>query len=164
MHSGQRSRAGFTLIEILVVIGLIAVLAGVVLVALNPSRQFAQARNSERTANVTAILNAIGARVAENKGTFEGEFEAAGEDYECPSLATSTELRIASSGAGTVDLSCLTPTYIPARLPFDPSASGAHWTDAEDYDTGYTVEEDEFGRFVVSAPGAELDEEISVTR
>lgn len=164
MHSGRSSRAGFTLIEILVVIGLIAVLAGVVLVALNPSRQFAQARNSERTANVTAILNAIGARVAENKGTFAGEFTAAGEVYECPDIATSTVLKIASSGSNTIDLSCLTPTYIPARVPFDPSAPGAHWTAAHDYDTGYTVEEDEFGRYVVSAPSAELGEEISVTR
>ncbi|MBP6860534.1 MAG: type II secretion system protein [Candidatus Pacebacteria bacterium] len=164
MRNPRDSRAGFTLIEILVVIGLIAVLAGVVLVALNPSRQFAQARNTERTANVTALLNAIGARVAENKGTFAGEFTAAGETYECPSIATSTMFRIASDGSATIDLSCLTPTYIPARLPFDPSATGAHWTDAGDYDTGYTVEVDEFGRYIVAAPSAELEEEISVTR
>lgn len=158
------ARAGFTLIEILVVIGLLAVLAGVVLVALNPGRQFAQARNTERTSGVMTILNAIGARVADNAGVFAGEFEAAGETYECPELAAGTEYTIASTGAGTVDLSCLTPTYVPARMPFDPSATGAHWTSASDYDTGYTVEADSFGRFVVRAPGAELGEEISVTR
>lgn len=160
----MKNSSGFTLIEILVVIGLLAVLAGVVLIALNPGRQFAQARNTERTAGVTSILNAIGARVADNKGVFAGEFEAGGEDYECPALAAGTTYRIASGGTGTIDLSCLTPTYIPARLPFDPSATDAHWTSVADYDTGYEVEADEFGRFVVSAPSAELGETITITR
>ena len=50
---------GFTLIEILVVIGMLAILTTVVLVAVNPLRQFAQARNSQRQSNVAAILNAV---------------------------------------------------------------------------------------------------------
>src|SRR3989338_3325065 len=73
-QSGPASTAarqgGFTLIEILVVIGIIAVLAAVVIIAINPARQFAQARNSQRTANVNAILNAIGQNLADNKGVF----------------------------------------------------------------------------------------------
>ena len=55
----QRRTGGFTLIEILVVIGLIAILAAVVLIAINPGRQFSQAHNSQRTSNVETILNAI---------------------------------------------------------------------------------------------------------
>ena len=66
----NKNKKGFTLIEILVVIGIIAVLAAVVLVAVNPARQFKLARDSQRVSNVTAILNAVGQDIAEHKGLF----------------------------------------------------------------------------------------------
>ncbi|HVW71945.1 MAG TPA: prepilin-type N-terminal cleavage/methylation domain-containing protein [Candidatus Paceibacterota bacterium] len=160
-----RLKRAFTLIEVLVVIGIIAILAGIVLVALNPGRQFATARNSERVSNTTTILNAVGQRIADNKGVFDGTFTVGTDTYTCPALTAGTEYDITSvAGAGKVDLSCLTPTYIPAALPFDPSAPGAHWTSAADYDTGYHVLMDSAGRYTVSAPSAELGEAISVTR
>ncbi|KKU11008.1 MAG: hypothetical protein UX14_C0005G0022, partial [Parcubacteria group bacterium GW2011_GWF1_45_5] len=61
----MKARKGFTLIELLIVIGIIVLLAGVVIIALNPARQFALARNSQRWSNVNAILNAVGQRMAE---------------------------------------------------------------------------------------------------
>jgi type IV pilus assembly protein PilA len=152
--------SGFTLIEILVVIGIVAALAAIVIVAINPARQFAQARNSQRQSNVNTILNAVGQRLADNKGVF------AGGTPNCPALTAGIKYRIASvtpTVVGDIDLSCLTPTYIPAALPFDPNAVGARFVSASDYNTEYRIELDAQGRYTVSAPGALNETAISTT-
>jgi len=138
----------------LVVIGIIAILAGVVIVALNPARQFAQARNTQRWSNVNAILNAVGQRMADNRGIFQTGC-AAGV---VPTVAT----RIATS---TYDVGpCLVPTYLPI-LPYDPSAAGASYVSTSSYNTEYWISRDATtGRVTVFASSAELGENITVSR
>lgn len=147
-------RRGFTLIEILVVIGIIAVLAAVVLVAINPARQFKLARDSQRVSNVNALLNSISQNIAEHRGVFY----CGPNPLALPAVAT-----VVKSDAGGFDLApCAVPAYI-STLPFDPSASGAHYTSATDYDTGYVISQDTEGRVTASATG-EITPSISVTR
>ena len=152
---------GFTLIEILVVIGIIAILAVIVLIAINPGRQFAQSRNTQRTSNVNAILNAIGQNMADNKGVFT----CAGTSAAVLDSTDRIIKYVASPTAGATDLRpCLVPTYM-SELPYDPSAAGAHMTSATDYDTQYTVSQDATTkRITVKATTVELSQPISLTR
>lgn len=52
-------RSAFTLIELLLVIGIIAVLAGIVILAVNPSTQLLKAQDTKRTAHTREIKSAI---------------------------------------------------------------------------------------------------------
>jgi len=176
-------KKGFTLIEILVVIGIMAVLATIVIIAINPAKQFAQARNADRTAGVEAILNAVGQRLADNKGVFEGKFNVGddptttttveGTDYFCGKIPSNTATPVVFTSidtsnevVGNIDkesgkLGCLVPTYISA-LPKDPT-----W--AIGTNTLYTINKNSTGRISVCAPlGAEAvvpnSAEICITR
>lgn len=125
----KKNTAGFTLIELLVVIGIIGILAAVVLVAVNPGRQFASARDTQRRADLYGMTNAVYQYATENNGNV-------------PTAITGTPTHVGTSTG--VDLSTvLVPTYI-AAMPKDPS----NGTDA---DTQYIIFKNGSGRVVASA-------------
>ena len=122
--------AGFTLIELLVVIGIIGILAAVVIVAVNPARQFRASRDTGRRSDLYSLTNAIYQYAVENNGAIPNEIQT-----------TPTSL---GTDPGLIDLTDeLVPTFITA-IPFDPSTGN-------DADTGYTIGLDANGRVVASA-------------
>ena len=144
------NKKGFTLIEVLLVIVIIAILAAIVIVAINPARQISQSNNTQREANVKTIIDAVHQYAIDNRGTL-------------PTGITATATNV-GSGATDIDIcSFLVPTYI-AEMPFDPTATGAGYTDCTTYNTGYTIAVDANSRVTVAAPSAELSATISVTR
>ena len=134
----------------MLVVVIIAILAAIVIVAINPARQIAQANNTQRTADVKTILDAVHEYGIDNRGALPA--------------AITTTAGVIGSGATQVDVcTLLVPTYV-AAMPFDPNATGAHYTSCADYDTGYTIVRDASGRLTITATGAELSESIGVTR
>ena len=61
MHTNKnlKNNNGFTLIEILVTVGIFAILAGITIVGVNPARQISNTRNAQRVSAVANIQGAI---------------------------------------------------------------------------------------------------------
>ena len=144
-----RSQKGFTLIEILLVVAAIAILAGIVIVAINPGKQLGDTRNAQRKSDVNTILNAISQYSVDNNGVL-------------PAGITASSTEICATGAlscaGLVDLSALTLNgkYI-VSVPNEPQAVTANGA-------GYMVMRTAAGRITVSAQYPEQAAVITATR
>jgi len=155
-----RNNKGFTLLEILLVVAAIAILAGIVIVAINPNKQLGDTRNAQRRADVNTIMNAVYQYTIDNNGTLPSGIDStytsaqvlgtAGSGLDSTCTATTTV-------AAGVDLtSVLVPTYI-VGIPTDPSTGTAANTD-------YYIDKDANGRITVGSCDPEQSATISITR
>ena len=64
----KKIREGFTLIELILVIAIISILAVIVIFALNPSKQLAEAHNSVRWQAVNTFVKAVGQYQVDHAG------------------------------------------------------------------------------------------------
>lgn len=150
MKSLFRSQKGFTLIEILLVVAAIAILAGIVIVAINPAKQLGDTRNTQRRSDVNAILSASSQYALDNNGVL-------------PAGITTTPTEVCAftgvaNCTGRVDLGVLTVNskYITA-IPRDPQAANASGTE-------YWISRDVNGRLTVTASSSEQGAVITLTR
>ncbi len=163
----NKQKSGFTLIELLVVIGIIAILAAAVIIAVNPARQFGQARNTQRRTDVLAILNAVHQNAVDNRGNFDF---AGCETEQIPATAQPIARDDGDPLTDEYDIcDCIVPTYV-SLLPLDPTDGSGDQDDCSavpGYATGYEIVRDANGRITVSAPSASTEnpsETIKVTR
>ena len=153
MKHTLHSKRGFTLLEVLLVVAALGILAGIVILAINPSKQLADTRNSQRKVDVNTILNAV--------------YQYAIDNGNLVSTITTTNGDICLTGTGTASATCGTLIELSqltilekylVRMPIDPQ--GATST----YGTGYYIKKTANGRVTVSAVAAENGAIISVTR
>lgn len=154
----KKLERGFTLIEILVVIGILAVLLSITLIAINPAKQFSQANNTKRKSDVNAILNAVNQYAVDHKGNLSA--------IGIPDSNAGPKVIGSDTAGGELDF-CpdIVPTYI-AEMPIDPTTGD--WTSCQDYNSGYTIVRSVTdNRITVSAPDTEIppaDDVATVTR
>lgn len=149
MSSRSTHKSAFTLLEILLVVGIIAVLAGIVILAINPNKQLASVRNVQRKANLAEINKALYQYYIDNS--------------RYPVSVTSTLTEICNTGAtttghslnctGLADLSYLVPTYL-VSIPTDPQPTASS--------TKYKVMKDSANKIALSAPQAELSTTVTL--
>jgi len=147
----EQRQAGFTLLEVLLVVAIIAILAGIVIIAINPGKNLGDARNSQRSADVNTILNAVYQYELDNNGALPAVGSRTGA---VAITATATEVcaAAASTCTGLVDLNILSTNgkYIVA-LPGDPSCP----TGCNANGNGYKIALTSNNRLQVTAPNTE---------
>lgn len=111
---------GFTLIELLIVVAVLGILAAAVLVAINPGKRTAQARDAQRRQDIGAIANALTSYfvltgtfpIETNCDTSIGPKGSAGCPPPAPTGAWAPNVRI--------DLNLVTDQGLLKKLPIDP--------------------------------------------
>ena len=144
---------GFTLIEILLVIAIMAILAAIVIVAINPAKQFGEAQNAQRSNDVRAILDAVIQYSLDNDGSLPG------------GITTATDCLTGGADICAADTSCegtsldelISNRKYLTELPEDP-------TNQYSSILGYSIMKNSNGRVTVCAKNAYDNAVISVTR
>jgi hypothetical protein len=132
---------------------ILAILAAIVIVAINPAKQLADARNAQRLSDVYAILSSVHQYAVDNEGAYP------------PALTETLQEICRTDGqcTGMADVSVLTDAekYM-VSMPRDPLCGST--PSCGENGTGYTIGLSAHGRVTVSAPAAEGGEVITITR
>ena len=154
----KQTKKAFTLIEILLVIGMIAVLATVVFVALDPAKRFRDARDAKRSTDAQSILSAVQTFIIDNQGSLPAGLTTTEKQIgtAATGCAISTGGCAVSGVADCINLTTPLAKYLKT-IPIDPSGGTASLT-------RYSIGMDANGIVTVKACGVEGGTNISLSR
>jgi|GEM_PF-5194606 len=126
------AQSGFSLIELLIAMGIISVLSSITFVAINPAKQLSDARDAKRSSTTREIENAISQYLIEEWNLPSSELP----------LGEENAINICRQGVTNdptcINLDVLVPDYI-ASIPVDSA-------ETEENHTGYNIYQDESER------------------
>ncbi len=170
----RSSSPGFTLVELLLSLAIVGILASLAVVAINPTRQMADARNTQRKFDVNSILNAFSQYSVDSGGFFQPKkVDAVNLLDACKVGVTPMKLCKHTTAHGTdvgecghPDILCayseqLVNEYL-ADTPTDPYDEEE--TVADQAEVDYLVSSIAPGRFQVTSPLAENGQIIGAVR
>ncbi len=151
----KKEEGGFKILEVLVILGALAVVGMLALLAINPNKEAAEARNMKRAADISSVLSAVTVKVKTTSLIPEeipvddvcvnyGNEICKSGPYDCSDLVNMSFL--ANEGSDELVVMPEDPLYI--------SMNG----------TGYFISQNEKGFVTVCAPHAERNEKISFSK
>ncbi len=173
----------FTLIELLIVIAIIAILAAVIFVALDPLTRFRDSRDAARWTDVESIAHAIELDQVDNGGIYlqaiqdmsvdsnymivDGNDNAAMSSG-CDDNNTYCDVNV-NTDVNCVNLDDLVEEGYLGDVPVSPNYSGGDvtWDDGDttgDEGTGYVLRRNDNGTVTVQSCESENEDEIFVVR
>ena len=172
----QERNKGFTMIELLVIIGIISILASMAFVSFDPLTKFQDSRDANRWSDISSLLNAIKVNQIDNEGSYLTSISAMVDNewymivdgsmnIGCEDNNTYCDVDIAHDNY-CVDLSSLATEGYLGDVPISPNGL-VNWDDGSDNGeegTGYAIKRDSTGVVHVQACESENTTEILISR